>query len=132
MGRDAISLARILKNAKNCHTIGLDGWERPWGARIAKRETGFFPTSSTDWVDTKDFIRRVIHVIIAALTTSEGQITTLVFETALEQTHLHPRMLDFPDFCLDGNLPWIASLKTLRLVVDPDCDGDPDGWAETS
>ncbi|KAJ5644233.1 uncharacterized protein N7484_006740 [Penicillium longicatenatum] len=131
MGWEATCLARTLRKASNCHTVGLNGWERPWGAGIAKRETGFFPTSSTDWDDSKSFIRRAIHVIIGALAASEAQITTLDFGTVQERVHMHPDMLDLPEFCWDKGLPWITSLKTLSLAVDSSYDEDPELWAKS-
>lgn len=131
MGWEAICLAQTLRKASKCHTVGLNGWERPWGAGIAKRETGFFPTSSTDWDESKAFIGRAIHVIIGALTASEAQITTLDFSTVQGEVHLHPDMLDLPEFCWDKSLPWITSLKTLILVVDSSHGEDPERWAKS-
>ncbi|KAJ6021272.1 hypothetical protein N7540_006776 [Penicillium herquei] len=131
MGWEAISLARTLRKARNCHTVGLNGWEKPWGAGIAKRETGFFPTSNINWDESKSFIRRAIHVIIGALAASEAQITTLDFCTVEERIHMHPNMLDLPAFCFDKALPWIASLKTLNLAVDSSYDEDPALWAKS-
>jgi hypothetical protein len=87
LGLDTTYLTQILQNASNCHTIVLSGDERPWGAGIAKRETGYFPTSSANWEETRSFIRRAIHVTIAALTASKAKITTLAFQTNGFKTH---------------------------------------------
>lgn len=64
-GSGIICLNRILEKTFNCHTIVLNGWDRPWGAGSVRRKTGFFLTSSAVWVDTSHFIEEAIHLTTA-------------------------------------------------------------------
>lgn len=39
-------------------------------------------------------------------------------------------MLGLPGFCLDDDIPWIASLNKLKISVGSHQGGNPDTWAE--
>jgi hypothetical protein len=70
-----------------------------------------------------------VQVIIAALAASEAHIMTLEFRTEWDENRIHPSMLSLPEYCLGDTLPWISSLTTLRLNVDPNHSGGLDIWA---
>ncbi|KAJ6117893.1 hypothetical protein N7523_005764 [Penicillium sp. IBT 18751x] len=128
-GLDIAYLTQIVKNANNCQAIMLDDQNRPWGAATVNRNTGHFPTSSINWDYSRKFLKRAIHVIIAALTAGEAQTTSLELCTGLERPHVHPSMLVFPPFYLD-HVPWVVTLTSLRLTMDPDYGENPDHWAK--
>lgn len=119
-GLDTTYLTQILQNASNCHTIVLGGNQRPWGAGITRGECGPFPALAI----------RAIYVLIAAITASKAQITTLELESNSDAPCIETSMLRLPDFCLNNDFPWIASLNKLSLKVGSHQGGNPDTWAE--
>lgn len=123
-GLDTTYLTQILQNASNCHTIILGGNERPWGAGIAEWEAGSFPTEG------RALAIRAIHVLTAALTASKAQITTLELQGNVDAPCIETNMLRLPGFCLDNDIPWIASLNRLKIDVGAHQGGNPDTWAE--
>lgn len=100
-GLDTAYLTQILKNASNCREIFLDDGSRPWGATAIKRETGLYPSSKTESDYSKNYFKRAVHVLIAAMTASEAPIITLAMDNGIERVHVHPSMLVFPVSYLD-------------------------------
>ncbi|KAE8395525.1 hypothetical protein BDV23DRAFT_178576 [Aspergillus alliaceus] len=128
-GLDTTYLTQILKNTRNCRTLILDDRNWPWGAAHIKRETGCYPSLNANSDYSKAFFKQAVHVLIAAMTASGIPIMDLAINTHLERIHVQPTILVFPTPCLN-HAPWVTTLATLQLTVDPGYGQEPAAWSK--
>lgn len=69
-GLDTAYLTRALINLSNCKRIYINNTHQPWGAASPKRQTGIRLTSSIAGVDSINYVKRIIKVILAAIIAS--------------------------------------------------------------
>jgi hypothetical protein len=128
-GLDTAYLTRIFRNATNCRSVFVDDRDRPWGAAITKRETGFYPSSSIESDYSKSYLRKTVLTVLAAMSASEVPITTFGINNGNERIHVQPRMLLLPASCL-YHVPWVTTLTKLQLILDPGYEDVPQIWSK--
>ena len=129
-GLDTAYLTLILRSAINCRGVFIDDRERPWGAAAIKRDTGFYPSSSMESEYSKNYLRKSVLSVLAAVTASKNPITTFGINNGNERVHVHPNMLLLPAFdpyCV----PWVATLTKLQLILDPGYEDVPYVWSKS-
>ncbi|CAG8901554.1 unnamed protein product [Penicillium egyptiacum] len=127
-GLDTTYLSEILANAVHCRTLALADRDQPWGAAFLERETGVYPTSSMENEYSKIYVQQVTHVIIAAATASGVSIEKFELNAGLGRA-MNPSVLRFPELHRI-QLPWAATLTSLRLLMSPNYDEDPHVWSK--
>ncbi|KAI3574079.1 hypothetical protein IWW34DRAFT_134006 [Fusarium oxysporum f. sp. albedinis] len=70
-------LALALTAMPNCRTIILSGQDRPWGARLQAKQTGLWPTTNTDTIESGEFARHALQVVLAAVIASRVSLEEL-------------------------------------------------------
>ncbi|KAH7231670.1 uncharacterized protein BKA55DRAFT_524014 [Fusarium redolens] len=70
-------LTLALTAMPNCRTIILSGQDRPWGARLQAKQTGLWPTTNTDTIESGEFARHALQVVLAAVVASRVSLEEL-------------------------------------------------------
>ncbi|KAM3079133.1 hypothetical protein ACMFMF_004061 [Clarireedia jacksonii] len=123
-------LTRALTNLSNCKTMFISDTNRPWGAVSQKRQTGVFPTSSIVNLDSIDYVKRTVQVVLAAIIASQISLDHLEISPGLNRKAMGPEMLPArPDLCIDQSLSQITRLAALSLMVNADARWSSNEWA---
>lgn len=111
-------LSSIFSKAKNCKTLIIDDDHRAWGAGFLKRETGVYPTTSLDLLDSQDFMASAFQTILIALTASGLRIETFQVYAGSVTVPINPEILSLCPVLQLSPLPFSTSLTSLALAVD--------------
>jgi hypothetical protein len=99
------------------------------GGLPTSRETGCYPSLNINNKYSAAFFKQIVHVLIAAMTASRIPILDLAINTHIERIHVQPNILLFPTPCLN-HAPWVTTLATLQLTVDPGYGQEPTAWSK--
>ncbi|RAL04903.1 uncharacterized protein BO80DRAFT_346632, partial [Aspergillus ibericus CBS 121593] len=111
-------LSSIFSKAKNCKTLIIDDDHRAWGANFLKRETGVYPTTTLDSLESQDFIASAFQTILIALTASGLRIETFQVYAGCVTVPINPEILSPCPVLWLSPLPFATSLTNLALAVD--------------
>ena len=130
-GLDTTSLTRALTKLSNCKTICISDMNRPWGAALHRRQTGIFPTSSMGHVESIDFIKRTVRVVLTAIAASQVSLDHLDISPGLNREAINPEMLPlWSDIGLSQSLSQLTLVTSLALMIKPDANQRSNVWAQ--
>jgi hypothetical protein len=124
-GLDTAYLTRALINLSNCKTVCVNDTHRPWGAASQKRQTGVFPTSSIGHVESVDYVKRTVKVVLAAIIASQVSLDLLDISPGFNREAMSPEMLPlWPDISLGQPLSQLIPVTSLFLMINPETRGN--------
>lgn len=119
-GLDTAYLTRALINLSNCKTVYINDTNRPWGAASQKRKTGVFPTSCMGPIESIDYFKRTIRVVLTAIIASQISLDRLEISPGFNREAISPEMLPlWPDICLGQPLSQLTHVTSLALMINP-------------
>ncbi|KAH8595094.1 hypothetical protein B0O99DRAFT_512714 [Bisporella sp. PMI_857] len=130
-GLDTVYLMRALINLSNCKTVCINDTNRPWGAASQKRQTGVFPTSSMGHVESIDYIKRTVRVVLTAIMASQVSLDLLEISPGFNREAISPEMLPlWPDICLGEPLSQLTLVTSLALMINPETHLRSNEWTQ--
>ncbi|KAJ3531126.1 hypothetical protein NM208_g9024 [Fusarium decemcellulare] len=109
-------LTLALTAMPNCRTIILSGQDRPWGARIQAKQTGLWPATNTDTIESGEFARHALQVLLAAVVASRVLLEEL--DILFNPLDFHAGSHEFiSDLAAQRIRSCFPDLNTLRLNV---------------
>ncbi|OJJ65722.1 hypothetical protein ASPBRDRAFT_49543 [Aspergillus brasiliensis CBS 101740] len=111
-------LSSIFSKAKNCKTLIIDDDHRAWGANFLKRETGVYPTTTLNSLESQDFIACAFQTILIELTASGLRIETFQVYAGCVTVPINPEILSPCPVLQLSPLPFATSRTNLALAVD--------------
>jgi len=128
-GLDTAYLTRALINLSNCKVVRINDTNRTWGAASQKRHTGVFPTTSMDFSESIDYLKRLVRVVLAAIMASQVSLDLLEISPGFNREAMGPQMLPArPDLCISQSLSQLTPLTSLSLMIDPGIRSDAESW----
>ncbi len=130
-GLDTISLTRALVNLLNCKTVCINDMNRPWGAASQKRQTGIFPTTSMRRVESIDYIKHTVRVVLTAIISSQVSLDHLDISPGFNREPMSPEMLPlWSDIGISQSLSQLTLVTSLNIMIDPKSNKKANVWAE--
>jgi len=129
-GLDTAYLTRALINLPNCKTVCVNDTHRPWGAASQKRQTGVRPTSSIGHVESVDYVKHTIKVVLAAIMASQVSLNLLEISPGFNREAIGPAMLPpRPDICIGQPMSHLTRVTSLALMLNPGTGQNSNTWA---
>lgn len=130
-GLDSAYLTRAIINLSNCKRIYVNDTHRPWGAASQKRQTGVRPTSNMECMDSVDYIKRTVKVVLAAIMASQISLDLFEISPGYNRQAMSPEMLPlWQDIYLSRPLSQPTRVACLSLMINPKPSGRYQTWAQ--
>lgn len=130
-GLDTAYLTRALINLSKCRAVYINDTHRPWGAASQKRQTGVRPTSSIGRVESIDYIKRTLKVVLAAIMASQVSLDLFEISPGFNRQAISPEMLPlWQDFHLGQSMSQPTPFTCLSLMIDPKTQTHSTAWTQ--
>ncbi|KAF4626435.1 hypothetical protein G7Y89_g11729 [Cudoniella acicularis] len=130
-GLDTTYLTRALINLSKCRAVYINDTHRPWGAASQKRQTGVRPTSSMGRVESIDYIKRTLKVVLAAIMASQVSLDLFEISPGFNRQAISPEMLPlWQDFHLRQPILQLTPFTSLSLMINPEPHTHSEAWAQ--
>ena len=130
-GLDSAYLTRALINLSNCKTVSINDTNQPWGAASQKRQTGVFPMTSMGHVESVEFIKRTVQVVLTAIMASQVSLDLLEIFPGFNREAMSPEMLPlWSEISLSQPLSKLTLVTSLVLMINPETSSSSNAWAQ--